>query len=187
MKKREKKPMIALRARGVLALALISSAVSAQVISRRPEVRVNYDRHFAFSMLSSYDWSRFQQPAKNLANHIRLTRAIQKELKEMGFSIDPVKPAVQVLYHLEVKTKIGLESSFGGYPVDPTNQRTNMPFRRRKEETLTIEMIQTETHVTIWRASLAQPAGTPDKAERRINAAVHRIFEEYPLRKEEKN
>ena len=66
----------------ILALALSAVAASAQ------EVKLDYDHDVDFSRYKTFGWSVAQQPAKNPANHIRITRAVEEGFAGKGLSKD---------------------------------------------------------------------------------------------------
>ncbi len=172
----------------VLWICLVSTVFSTTVVAgaslsvQDPTVTVEYNRKSDFSRFSTYHWMESQKPLKNLANHIRITRALQNEMKELGFTIDTAKPQLRVLYRLETKKKLDTTSRQRQSTWDPTNIKTEVDFGRKELGTLTIELYDAETNVRLWRASVTEILGTPDKAEKQINRVVGRLFEKYPSR-----
>ncbi len=183
--------MISLRFSAVaVTLLLFVSTVEAQIIKQEPAVHVQHDRTVDFSLIQSYDWSKAQKPADNMANHIRITTAIQKELEERGFEVDTVRPRARILYRVHTRTKVEATSSQRQTGIDPTDLRTDFMFSRggkTNQGTLTLEMQDGDTNAVIWRASITQPLGTPDQAEKIINQAVKRIFTKYPVKEKEQD
>ncbi len=173
----------------VLALLLVVVSVEAQTIKQGPTVEVEHDRTVDFTLIRSYDWMKSQKPADNMANHIRITRAIQKELEKRGVEIDTVRPHARILYRVQTKTRIEATSSQRQTGIDPTDIRTDFMFSRGDKTnlgTLTLEMYDGRSNAIIWRASTTQPLGTPDQAEKTINEAVERVFTKYPVKEEDK-
>jgi hypothetical protein len=167
-----------------LALSLSDSAVEAQVIKQEPTVEVERDRTVDFSLIRSYHWSKAQKPADNMANHIRLTRAIQKELEARGIEVDTVRPRARILYRVSTRTKVEASSSQRQTGIDATDVRTDFMFSRGARTnlgTLTLEMYDGGTNALIWRGSTTQELGTPDQAEKIINEAVKRVFGKFPV------
>jgi hypothetical protein len=136
------------------------------------------------SRYSSYNWSKDQVAVVNLANHIRLVTAIQKQMKEHGYSIDTVKPDVILQYKAERHTGVSTQSTQKPSPWDPTDLKVQVELSREEEVTLTITLVEAESGFLLWQAKGTYPLGTPDKAEKLINEAVEGLFAEYP--KEEK-
>jgi hypothetical protein len=169
-----------------LALAMLHTALGleAQVVTQKPTVKVEYDRQRDFSLFTTYDWMKTQKPADNMANHVRITRAIQKELEALDLSPDVTKPGVRIQYRVETRKKIEAASTQKESVWDRTNLTTDFIFERQNLGTLTIEMFDAETNALVWRASTTQKLGTPDKAEKIINEAVKRLFTKYPKKEE---
>lgn len=183
--------MISLRLSAVVLTVLLSVvAVEAQIIKQGPTVEVEYDRTVDFTLIRSYDWAKAQKPADNMANHIRITRAIQKELEERGVEIDTVRPHVRILYRIHTSSKIQAQSSQRQTGIDPTDIRTDFMFSRGDKTnlgTLILEMFDGRSNAVIWRASTTQQLGTPDQAEKIINEVVVRVFTKYPVEKKEQS
>ncbi len=183
--------MISLRLSSVVLTVLLSVvAVEAQVIKQGPTVEVEHDRSVDFTLIRSYDWAKAQKPADNMANHIRITRAIQKELEERGVEIDTVRPHVRILYRVQTSSKIQAQSSQRQTGIDPTDIRTDFMFSRGDKTnlgTLILEMFDGRSNKVIWRASTTQQLGTPDQAEKIINEVVVRVFTKYPVEKKEQS
>jgi hypothetical protein len=173
---------------GVVTALLLSWGASAQVISTGPKVDVEYDRGKDFSDYKSYAWMESQKPADNLANHVRFTRAIQREMEDAGFRVDTVKPDVRIQYKVRTGSKIQAAGNQRQSTFDQTNLQTDFVFAsgsRQQYGTLVLEMFDTATNILLWRATTTEPLSTPDKAEKLINDVVRRAFTRYPTR--EKN
>jgi hypothetical protein len=138
------------------------------------------------SRYSSYNWSKEQVAVVNLANHIRLVTAIQKQMKEHGFRIDTVKPDVVIQYKAERHTGVQTQSSQKPSPWDPTDLKVQVELSREEQVTLEITLVEEESGFLLWQAKGTYPLGTPDKAEKLINDAVDGLFSQYPDDEKEK-
>ncbi len=168
---------------GVLTSLLLIWGASAQVISTGPKVDVEYDRGKDFSDYKAYAWMPSQKPADNLANHVRFTRAIQKEMEDVGFRVDTVKPDVRIQYKVRTGSKVEATGNQRQSTFDQTNLQTDFVFAsgsRQQYGTLILEMFDAATNTLLWRATTSQQLGTPDKAEKTINEVVRRAFTRYP-------
>jgi len=171
-----------------LSLMLLALGVQAQVISTGPTVNAEYDREKEFSEYRAYEWMSSQKPADNMANHIRFTRAIQKEMEDVGYRVDTKMPDVRVLYTVGTSSKVDAaatqtRSAF----YDPTDVVTDFVFAsgsKKQFGTLTVELFDARTNALVWRASTTQELGTPDKAQRIITNAVKTVFTKYPTKEE---
>jgi len=136
---------------------------------------------------SSYNWSKDQVAVVNLANHIRLINAIQKQMKEHGYRIDTVKPDAVIQYKAERHTGVHTESSQKPSTWDPTDLKVQVELSREEQVSLEILLVEAESGFLLWQAKGTYPLGTPDKAEKLINEAVAGLFSEYPKEKTEKH
>ena len=178
--------MTSVRLLSILVLLLAALGLEAQVITTAPKVKAEYDREEDFSRYQAYDWISSQKPADNAANHIRLTRAIKKEMDDLGFRIDTAKPDVRILYRVYTSSKVFATSSQTPSAFDSSNLRTDFVFSKGSKKqygTLIIELFNADTNVRIWRGTTSQELRTPDNAEKIINEAVKRVFTAYPARK----
>jgi len=138
------------------------------------------------SRYSTYHWSKDQVAVVNLANHIRLINAIQKQMKEHGYRIDTVKPDVVIQYKAERHTGVQAQSTQKPSTWDPTDLKVQVELSREEQVSLEILLVEAESGFLLWQAKGTYPLGTPDKAEKLINEAVEGLFSEYPKEKEEK-
>jgi alkylated DNA repair dioxygenase AlkB len=132
------------------------------------------------SRYSTYHWSKDQVAVVNLANHIRLVTAIQKQMKEHGYRIDTVKPDVVIQYKAERHTTVQTHSSQKPSAWDPTDLKVQVELSREEQVSLSITLVEAESGFLLWQAKGTYPLGTPDKAEKLINEAVEGLFSEYP-------
>jgi hypothetical protein len=132
------------------------------------------------SRYSTYNWSKDQMAVVNLANHIRLVNAIQRQMKELGYRIDTVKPQTILQYKAERHTEVHTSSSQKPSTWDPTDMKVQVELNREEQVSLEILLVDAESGFLLWRAKGSYPLGTPDRAERLINEAVNGLFAEYP-------
>jgi hypothetical protein len=172
-----------------LALALCSWIAIAEGQSKPAADLKNFDMSQVkpdLSLYSSYNWSKDQVAVVNLANHIRLINAIQKQMKEHGYRIDTVKPDVVIQYKAERHTGVQAQSTQKPSTWDPTDLKVQVELSREEQVSLEILLVEAESGFLLWQAKGTYPLGTPDKAEKLINEAVKGLFSEYPKEKEEK-
>lgn len=135
---------------------------------------------------STYAWSKSQVAVANLANHLRLIKAVQREMKELGYRIDTVKPELLVQYKVERTTSVATRSSQEPSPWDSTDLKVRIDVTREERVNLTIELTDSETKFLLWQGKGTYPLGSPDTAERQIQAAIADIFSRYPRPDEKK-
>lgn len=166
-----------------LALALCSWIAVAEGQSKPAPDLKNFDMSQVkpdLSRYSSYNWSKEQVAVVNLANHIRLITAIQKQMKEHGYRIDTVKPDVLIQYKAERHTSVQTQSTQTPSTWDPTDMKVQVELSREEQVSLEILLVEAESGFLLWQAKGTYPLGTPDKAEKLINEAVEGLFAEYP-------
>jgi hypothetical protein len=129
---------------------------------------------------STYNWSKDQTAVVNLANHIRLVNAIQRQMKELGYRIDTVKPQTIIQYKADRRTEVHTSSSQKASTWDPTDMKVQVELNREEQVSLEILLLDAETGFLLWQAKGSYPLGTPDRAEKLINEAVAGLFAEYP-------
>ena len=164
----------------VLALALaLQSAQTKSALDLK-----NFQMKPDLSRYSSYNWSKDQVAAVNLANHIRLVNAIQQQMKQHGYRIDTVKPDVLIQYKADRRTAVLTESSQKPSTWDPTDMKVQVELSREEQVSLQIFLIEADSGFLLWEAKGTYPMGTPDKAEKLIKEAVNGLFESYPKKDE---
>jgi hypothetical protein len=135
---------------------------------------------------STYTWNKSQVAVANLANHLRLINAVQEEMKELGYRIDTVKPDVLVRYRVERTTSVSTRSSQEPSPWDSTDLKVRIDVSREERVNLTIELTANDSNFLLWEGKGTYPLGSPDTAERQIQAAVADVFSRYPRPDEKK-
>jgi hypothetical protein len=166
-----------------LAIALCSWMAFADGQSNPAPDLKNFDLTQAkpnLSHYSTYNWSKDQVAVVNLANHIRLINAIQKQMKEHGYRIDTVKPDVVIQYKAERHTGVQTQSTQKPSTWDPTDLKVQIELSREEQVSLEIVLLEAESGFLLWQAKGTYPLGTPDKAEKLINEAVEGLFSKYP-------
>jgi hypothetical protein len=163
----------------VLPLLLLLAAPPANVA-----VKVTFDQDTDFSVFKTYDWVPTQEPAANPVNHVRITRAVERELEAKGLTKSMESPDLRVTYLAKVEKKL----KGTGYQVDSPWQstsdlRTVVDFKRVQEGTVIIELLDEATKLTLWRGVAVGPPPTPDEVGPAIDATVKKILNEYPPRK----
>lgn len=169
-----------------LALALWAWIAPASAQTTSPPDFRNLDFSQAkpdLSKYSTYYWSKDQVAVVNLANHVRLVGAIQKQMKELGYRIDTVKPDLLIRYKADRRTDVHARSSQAPSVWDPTDMKVRVELDREEQVSLEILLVEAESGFVVWQAKGTYPLGTPDKAEKLINEAVEGLFAEYPTKK----
>jgi hypothetical protein len=149
--------------------------------SGTPTIKVNADKDTDFSRYKTYDWVPGQEPTTNPANHVRIMRAVERELAARGLEQKMENPDLRVTYLAKIEKKIKGQGRQADSPWSPTpDVRTVVDFKRVEEGTLIVELIDAETKLTVWRGVATQPAPSPDEVGPVIDSTVARLLAEYP-------
>jgi hypothetical protein len=144
-------------------------------------VKVDFDHDVDFSKYKAYSWSQTQEPASNPANHLRLTRAIERELGEKGLRKDGVgASSVRVRYYSKIEKKLktsGYQEEDVGHP---NNLRTRVDVTRIKQGTLIVELSDGESADVVWRGVAIDVAPRPDLVAEAIDAWTKKILLQFP-------
>src|SRR5262245_44742574 len=160
-----------------LALAFAFSAVP--VLAQ--EVKLDYDHDVDFSRYKTFAWSVAQQPAKNAANHVRITRAVEEAFTAKGLKKDVGgTPDAYLMYTGRVGDKVKVTGRSGGSSWEPTNLRTMVDLNKVREGTLVLELYDARTKDVVWRGVASEVGVREDQMEESIRAAVKKLVEGYP-------
>ena len=165
-----------------LALALLSGVGWAQSLVASGKIEVEYDHAADFAAYKTFAWASFQDPAPNPANHIRVTRAVERELEAKGFTkVSPDDASVFVRYQGRLEKKITSTPSQSESPYQgPSDKRTIVSFGKIKVGTLILELWDGRTKNMVWQARESMPEPAADRMEDAINKSVKRLIGEYP-------
>lgn len=144
-------------------------------------VKVNVDKDADFTRYKTFDWAPGQQPTANPVNHIRITRAVERELAARGLQRQMEAPDLRVAYLAKIEKKIKGQSYQTESPWRATpDLRTVVDFKRVEEGTLIVELIDAGTKLTVWRGVATQPVPPPDEVGPVIDRTVTELLAEYP-------
>jgi hypothetical protein len=154
-------------------------------IGGRSDDTFEYDEHWDYSGIKTYAWLPSPDRAENMANHLRVSRAIERGLEACGLVPNTEgKPDVFVRYILGTTTKLKGRSYQKDSDWQPNDRRTVVEFElgrsKVREGELAIELLDRETRAVIWRAVGKEPVARADKVEEQINEVVARLLAEFP-------
>jgi hypothetical protein len=159
----------------VLVLLAASPAVTAET------VKVDYDVKVDFSKYRTFAWSEAQQPAKNPANHIRITRAVERELLAKGLQKAETGPAdVRVRYYGKIEKKLKSSSRQESGAWQTNDLRTMVDISRVDQGTLILELSDGESRAVVWRGTAVGVAPRADLVAEAIDSSVKKIVAPYP-------
>lgn len=150
-----------------------------------PGVEVEFDKDVDFSRYKTFAWVPHQEPASNPANHIRITRAVERELQAKGLAkAEAAAPAdVYVYYQGRIEKKVQSTSGPTESPwkTTPDQQwKVSFDIKRAQVGTLVLELLDGQKKDVVWRGKGSELIRSPDEAEELINSAVNRLLAAYP-------
>lgn len=146
-----------------------------------PEVKVDAEPSALFAGYRTFAWSKTQEPAPNPVNHIRITRAVEREFQSKGLKPSGSKlPDLDLHYFGYVEKKLkGTSRQEESY--QPTaDVKTIVDFSRVKEGTLILELHERTTGRLVWRGVAMEPVAPPDETEAQIERMVKALVLRYP-------
>lgn len=171
----------------VAAVVSWATCAGAQVTELPPIAKFDMPvKRSDLSEYSTYAWNKQQVPVDNMANHIRLVNAIQKQMKKQGYRINTIKPQLLIQYRVERRSAVQTRSTQERSTYDPTDVKVQIDVNKEEQVTLSIELLDAETSFLVWQEKGTYPLGTPDKSERLINSAVADLFSRFPKPDDEK-
>jgi hypothetical protein len=168
-------------------LALLAAASAAEPpASPETRVKVDYDKKVDFKKYRTFEWVPFQEPVSNPANHLRITRAVERELLARGLARAEPGGTADVFVHYDAKVeKKRLRTTSG--PSEPTWQTTpdqkwtvSIELTKAEVGTLALELWDGQDRRVVWRAQESEVLRSPDQTEEQINEAVKRLLAAYP-------
>jgi Domain of unknown function (DUF4136) len=149
-----------------------------------PEVKVDAAPETNFALYKTFGWSETQEPVPNPANHIRISRAIERELRAKGLKPSGSAPPDLRLHYFGYIDKKIKGTSRRQETYQPTADiRTIVDFSRVKEGTLILELFERTTGRLLWRAVATEAVGPPDETEAQIDRMVKALVERYPSKR----
>ncbi len=146
-----------------------------------PTVKVSFDKEADFSRYKTYDWVPTQEPAANPVNHIRITRAVERELELKGLKKSMENPDLRVTYFAKVEKKLRGQGHQEDSPWQPSpDVRTVVDFKRVQEGTIIVELLDDDTKLTLWRGVATGKAPSPDEVGPAIDSTIKKVLADYP-------
>lgn len=170
----------------LLALALVGFAlpVAAQEFKLSktvPEVKIDAEAGTDFAAYKTFSWTDNQEPAPNPVNHIRITRAVERELQAKGLKLAGTEPPdLRVHYFGYIEKKVKGTSRQGANYQPTADVKTVVDFSRVKEGTLILELFARTTGKLLWRGVAMEPVGPADETEAQIGRMIKALVERYP-------
>lgn len=159
---------------------LLSVLLVAATSARTQKIEVDFDPRVDLSEYRTFTWNKDQKPVANMANHVRLVNAIQKQMMERGYRINSRNPDVLIQYKVDTRRAIQTRSTQQPSVWDPTDMKVQIDLSREEQVSLTLELKEAESNFLVWQVKGTYPLGTPDRSEKQIQSAVSDLFSNYP-------
>jgi hypothetical protein len=186
-----------------IAVVLLTTIASAQKL----ETSHNQDKTTDFKKITTYAWLPAPPPPKivapgsltnpNITQEVlgpHIISAVDRELTSRGLKQAPEAQAdVLVIYYAAVN--VGFNATYlgeyygyitgWGSPIAPgLAPSTSMSVY--EEGTIIVDIVQRDPKKAVWRGTMktrVNHENTPEKRVARINEAVSKVFQKYPVRK----
>lgn len=171
----------------LVASGLLLGATGAQPqVGLEPKVELDFDRTADFGRFKTFAWSPAQEPAANPANHVRLTRAIERELQAKGLAKaqSAAEADLFVLYHGHREKRVRGTPSREESVWQPSSPKFSVDFGRVEIGTLAIHLWDGTNKKTVWSAVGEERIRETDEAEDVIDTVVKRLLGHYPPKPE---
>lgn len=163
------------------ALAVPAAAQEFKLSKGDTEVKVDAAPGADFSIYKTFAWSPSQAPAANAANHIRITRAVERELRAKGLLPSGDEPPdLRLSYFGRIEKRLKGTSHQEDSYRPTADVKTVVDFSRVKEGTLILELIDRRNEQIVWRGVATETVAPPDETEAQINRMVKALLERYP-------
>jgi hypothetical protein len=182
----ERSPIDAARLAALAACLLLPLGAFAQTKPWEKAVDLEYDHSVDFSKYHTYAWVPYQEPLPNPANHVRVTRAIERELEAKGLVKGDSAATTDLFVHYQGyrEKKVKGTPSERASTWQPSNPTFQVDFSRVETGTLVIELWDGRKKDVVWQAKASEVIRREDQAEDLINEAVRRMMAAYPPKPE---
>ncbi len=164
-------------------VALMLLAVTVAVA----KVTTDYEKGTDFSKYRTYAWAEGKgTPLKDPLMQGRLENAINAQLDAKGLSKDESGPDLSVVIHAseeDQKEIVGTSFGYGGWRGwgggmgTTTATSYTIPYG-----TLVVDLVDTTDNKLVWRGKASDIVipSKPEKATKKLNGAVEKMFKKYP-------
>jgi hypothetical protein len=146
-------------------------------------IKTDYDRGIDFSKYRTFGWMAHPDKpglkggANNSFVQSRLKKAVARELEARGFTMTGGGRAdLQIALHVDVSGEVKVEHY--GYGYGHRHKYTKV--HKYKEGTFLIDFVDPRLQQLVWRGSASTALARPEKSDKQVNEAVHRILAQYP-------
>jgi hypothetical protein len=144
-------------------------------------VSVDSDPAAPFATYKTYAWVD-GTPAPNPLNEDRLRAGVDARLALKGFRMNTTSPDVFVTTHVTTKERQELIANGFGYGPWWGGGLGTATIETYVEGTLIVDLYDAQTKKMVWRGvATATASDKPSKNASKINKALDKMFEKYPI------
>jgi len=172
----------------IIALAMVAAGCSTISVNH------DYDSEADFATYNTFAW--LQEPVtaigdaaaarqQNTLLDKRIRSAVEAELQAKGMTADTETPALLLVYHTGVDSKINVTdwgytypTRYGGWYGD-----RDVDVYQYEEGTLIVDLIDAKTHQLVWRGTATKTLEdnpSPERMEQNLREVVGKMFASYP-------
>lgn len=150
------------------------------------DVVTDYDHQANFERYHTYSWAKVETP--NPLWDDRVKEAVDKALQQKGWQKVQDGGDVSLVAMGITRDKPTLQTFYDGFPgwhwSGFTSATTTVEHYR--EGTLVVDMFDSQNKKLIWRGSATDLLSEkPEKNEKKLESAVHKLFDHFPPRSKE--
>jgi hypothetical protein len=161
-------------------LALLVVAAPAMP-AEKDKVELEFDKSADFASYKTFAWVPFQEQLPNRANHLRITRAVVRELLAKGLTeSNPVEADICLEYHARLEKKARGTPSIEDSAWQPSSPKFIVNIDRVEMGTLVLDVWDSHRKDVVWQAKTTEPMQSEDMRDRQISAVVKRLLAHYP-------
>ena len=172
----------------IIALAMVAAGCSTISVNH------DYDSEADFATYNTFAW--LQEPVtaigdaaaarqQNTLLDKRIRSAVEAELQAKGMTADTETPALLLVYHTGVDSKINVTdwgytypTRYGGWYGD-----RDVDVYQYEEGTLIVDLIDAKTHQLVWRGTATKTLEdnpSPERMEQNLREVISKMFANYP-------
>jgi hypothetical protein len=147
----------------------------------------DYDKSVDFSKYKTYSWGK-GTPARNPLAEERIVQAVDAQLQAKGWKKVEGQGDAVVSTHVAVEDRMSLDTMYSGWDYawgwhGATLGTVTSTSYSYKVGTLLVDIFDSGKKTVIWRGTVEDTLPTkitPEKSEKKINAAVGKLFRSFP-------
>lgn len=149
------------------------------------DISYDYDRSANFTVLKTYNWLPVPENASMTElDIIRIKKAVNAELEAQDLRLTSHSPDFLIDAYIVTKDKVIARSwGYGNYPYLIYRGYGEGYFYQYEEGMFILDFVNPKSKNLIWRGAAKSDldyAVTPEKRDKLINEAIHKILQNFP-------